>query len=303
MISCTVIFSVTIDGFFNIRNYVNILSNSAFIGILAVGESYCLISGNMDLSFESVAGYSAIFSAWLTGSSLSSSGFDMNPYLALALCLLVGMIVGFVNSYLILKLKISSFLATLSIYIVVKGLAITLTRGAGVSMLPDSFRLVQTIKIFNISLIPVIMIVIYIIFYFILENTQFGAHLFIIGGNIDAAYSFGVNVKSIISRVFLLSGALAALTGWLITAKANGANPTMASGMLMEVLAAVVIGGVSLKGGSGSLPGVFAGVLLLSSIRSALNIMAISPFITEVIRGLLVLFAIIIDSIKRLYLK
>lgn len=138
---------------------------------------------------------------------------------------------------------------------------------------------------------------------FILENTQFGAPLFIIGGNIDAAYSFGVNVKSIISRVFILSGALAALTDWLITAKANGANPTMASGMLMEVLAAVVIGGVSLKGGSGSLPGVFAGVLLLSSIRSALNIMAISPFITEVIRGLLVLFAIIIDSIKRLYLK
>lgn len=162
MISCTVIFSVTIDGFFNIRNYVNILSNSAFIGILAVGESYCLISGNMDLSFESVAGYSAIFSAWLTGNSLSSSGFDINPYIALVLCLLVGMIVGLVNSYLILKLKISSFLATLSIYIVVKGIAITLTRGAGVSMLPDSFRLAQTIKIFNISLIPIIMIVIYI---------------------------------------------------------------------------------------------------------------------------------------------
>lgn len=303
LILCIVIFSSTIDGYFNIRNYINILSNSAFIGILAVGESYCLISGNLDLSIESVAGYSAIFSAWLAGSSLSSSGFDINPYIALVLCLVIGMIVGLINSYLILKLKISAFLVTLSTYIIIKGLAITLTRGAGVSMLPRSFRLVETIKIFNISLIPIIMIVIYVIFHFILENAQFGAHLFIVGGNINAAYSFGVNIKSIIYRVFILSGVLSALSGWLITAKANGANPTMAGGMLFEVLAAVVIGGVSLQGGVGSLPGVFAGVLLLSSIRSALNIMAISPFITEVIRGLLVLFAITVDSIKRLFLK
>lgn len=303
LILCIVIFSSTIDGYFNIRNYINILSNSAFIGILAVAMSYCLISGNLDLSIESVAGYSAIFSAWLTGSSLSSSGFDINPYIALVLCLIIGMIVGFINSYIILKFKISAFLVTLSTYIIIKGLAITLTKGAGVSMLPDSFRLVQTIKIFNISLIPIIMIVIYVIFHFILKNTQFGAHIFIIGGNINTAYSFGVNVKSVIYRVFILSGALSALSGWLMTAKANGANPTMASGMLFEVLAAVVLGGVSLYGGVGSLLGVFAGVLLLSSIRSALNIMAISPFITEVIRGSLVLFAIIIDSIKRLFFK
>jgi ribose transport system permease protein len=303
LILCIVIFSSSIDGYFSIRNYINILSNSAFIGILAIAESYCLISGNLDLSIESVAGYSSIFSAWLTGTSLSSSGFDMNPYIALVLCLVVGMVVGFINSYLILKFKINAFLVTLSTYIIIKGLAITLTRGAGVSMLPGSFRLVETIKIFNISLIPIIMIVIYIIFHFILENSQFGAHIFIIGGNINAAYSFGVNVKSVITRVFILSGALSALSGWLMTAKANGANPTMASGMLFEVLAAVVLGGVSLQGGVGSLLGVFAGVLLLSSIRSALNIMAISPFITEVIRGLLVLFAILVDSIKRLFFK
>jgi len=303
LILCIIIFSSSIDGYFSIRNYINILSNSAFIGILAIAESYCLISGNLDLSIESVAGYSSIFSAWLTGTSVSSSGLNINPYLTLVLCLVIGIIVGFINSYLILKFKINSFLVTLSTYIIVKGLAITLTRGAGVSMLPGSFRLVETIKIFNISLIPIIMIVIYIIFHFILQNTQFGAHIFIIGGNINAAYSFGVNVKSVIIRVFILSGALSALSGWLMTAKANGANPTMASGMLFEVLAAVVLGGVSLQGGVGSLLGVFAGVLLLSSIRSALNIMAISPFITEVIRGLLVLFAILVDSIKRLFFK
>lgn len=302
LILCIVIFSSTIDGYFNIRNYINILSNSAFIGILAIAESYCLISGNLDLSVESVAGYSAIFSAWLAGGTLySSSGLNMNPYITLCLCLIIGIVVGFINSYLILKFKISAFLVTLSTYIIIKGLAIALTGGAGVSMLPDSFRLVDTIRFFNISLITIIMIVIYVIFYFILKNTQFGAHIFIIGGNINAAYNFGINVKSVIYKVFILSGLLSALTGWLMTARANGASPTMASGFLFEVLAAVVLGGVSLQGGVGSLTGVFAGVLLLSSIRSALNIMAISPFITEVIRGSLVLFAIIIDSVKRLF--
>jgi len=300
---CIVIFSSTINGYFSIENYKNILSNSAFLGILAVAESFCLISGNMDLSVESVAGYSAIFSAWLTGSSLSSSGFNINPFIVLVLCLAIGVIVGFINSYIILKFKINAFLVTLSTYIIVKGLAIALTGGAGVSMLPDSFRSVDTIKFLGISLIPIIMIVIYIFFHFILENTKFGAHIFIIGGNINAAYNFGVNVKSVIFKVFILSGALSALSGWLMTAKANGANPTMASGMLFEVLAAVVLGGVSLQGGVGSLLGVFAGVLVLSSIRSALNIMAVSPYITEVIRGSLVLFAILIDSIKRLFFK
>jgi ribose transport system permease protein len=103
--------------------------------------------------------------------------------------------------------------------------------------------------------------------------------------------------------VFMLSGTLAALSGWLMTAKANGASPAMATGYLFETLAAIVLGGVSLQGGFGSLTGVFAGVLVLSTIRSALNIMSVSPFITEVIRGCLVLFAILIDSIKRMFFK
>jgi len=304
LIFCIVMFSSLIPGYFNIINYINIISNAAFIGILAIAEAICLISGNLDLSIESVAGFSAIFSAWLSGvTAYSSSGLNLNPYITLVLCLVMGITVGYINSFLILRFKINSFLVTLSTYIIIRGVSITLTKGAGISMLPDSFRLVQTIKILNISLIPIIMIVLYIIFYFILENTRLGAHIFIIGGNINAAYNFGINVKGIIYKVFMLSGALAALAGWLLTAKANGANPTMASGMLFEVLAAVILGGVSLQGGFGSLIGVFAGVLVLSSIRSALNIMSISPFITEVIRGSLVLVAILIDSIKKLFFK
>lgn len=303
LVLCVILFSSLIPGYFSIVNYINILSNSTFLGILAIAEAYCLISGNLDLSIESVAGFSAIFSAWLSAHSLGSSGLNLNPYITLILCLVIGLIVGYINSFLILKFKINAFLVTLSTYIIIKGLAITLTSGLGLSQLPKSFRLVDTIRFFNISLIPIIMIVLYIVFYFILVNTQFGTHIFIIGGNKNAAYNFGVNVNRVVTSVFVLSGILAAFAGWLMTAKANGASPAMANGMLFEVLAAIVLGGVSLEGGVGSLTGVFAGVLVLSTIRSALNIMSVSPFITEVIRGCLVLIAILIDSIKRLFFK
>jgi len=136
-------------------------------------------------------------------------------------------------------------------------------------------------------------------FYFVLEKTRFGRHTFVIGGNINAAYNFGINVNRHLFRIFVLSGALSGFTGWLMAARAGGATPAMARGFLFETLAAVVIGGVSITGGFGSLTGVLAGVLLLSSMRSALNILAISPFITEVIRGLLVLAAIVLNSVKR----
>jgi ribose transport system permease protein len=301
LVLLVVIFSSTIDGFFSIRNYINIIYHSVFIGMLAIAESYCLISGNLDLSIESVAGFGAIFSAWLCGTSPFASGLNVNSFVGLLIIISIGALVGLINGFFILRLRIHSFLVTLSTYIIVRGLAVLLTGGKGVSQLPYFFRLVDTIRLFNMPLMVYIMLIFYIFFHFILENTRFGKHLFVIGGNINAAYNFGINVNRVLFRVFILSGIISGFTGWLMAARANGATPAIASGFLFEVLAAVVIGGVSLVGGVGSLVGVFAGVLILSSLHSALNILAISPFITEVVRGGLVLVAIVLDSVKRMF--
>lgn len=292
-------FSVTIDGFVSIRNYINIVYHSVFIGILAIAISYCLISDNLDLSVESVAGFAAIFSAWLCGNSTFASGYQINPYLGLLIVMGIGALVGTINAFFILKLNINSFLVTLSTYIIVRGVAVLLTGGQGVSRLPDSFRLVDTIRIIDVPLMVYLMFLFYIVFQFVLRRTRFGRHIYVIGGNKTAAYNFGINVHGTIFKVFILSGVLAGITGWIIAARTNGATPTVANGFLFETLAAVIIGGVSMTGGVGSLPGVIGGVLLLSSIHSALNILAISPFVTEVVRGLLVLVAIVLDSLKR----
>lgn len=300
LIVIIVMFSITIPGFVSVGNYINIVYHSVFIGILAIAVSYCLISGNLDLSVESMAGFGAIVSAWLCGSSIFASGYAVNPYLGLLVVMGMGALLGVINAFFVLKLNINSFLVTLSTYIIVRGIAVLLTGGQGVSRLPDSFRLIDTIRVLDIPLMVYLMFIFYFIFQYVLRSTRFGRHIYIIGGNPTAAYNFGVNVKGTILRVFILSGVLAGFTGWLIAARTNGATPTSANGFLFETLAAVIIGGVSMTGGVGSLTGVIGGVILMSSLHSAINILAISPFVTEVVRGLLVLIAIVLDSLKRL---
>lgn len=300
LVLALLLFSTTIDGFFSTRNFINIVYHSVFIGILAIAETYCLVAGRMDLSIESVAAFGSMLGAWLAGSSQFASGLHLaTPYTVL-IVLAFGCLVGIINGILVVRLKIDAFLVTLSMYITVRGLALWLTGGKGVSQLPTVFRLVDTVKIAGIPLMVYLMFLFYVVFFFILVNSRFGRHLFVIGGNVDAAYKHGIRVDSVLIRVFVLSGVLAAFSGLLMAARADGSSAAAATGFLFDVLAAIVIGGVSLQGGVGSLVGVFAGVLLLGSIRSALNILAISPFVTDIIRGLLVLFAIVLDSLKRM---
>ena len=300
LIAALVGFSIGIEGFMSPQNYVNVVYHSVFIGILAIAETYCLVSGQMDLSIESTAAFSAILSAWLAGSSRFASGLEIDPYVTLLVVIGFGCLVGLVNGLLVARLRINAFLVTLSTYIIVRGLALSLTEGKGVTELPPSFRLADTIQILGIPLMVYLMIAFYLVFFFILTRTRFGRHVFVVGGNATAAQNFGIDVRGMLYRVFMLSGAIAAVTGWLITARSAGATPNAATGFLFEVLGAVVIGGVSLNGGVGSLVGVFAGVLLFSVIHSALNILAISPFIADVVRGGLVLVAIVFDAVKRI---
>jgi ribose transport system permease protein len=294
------VFSIGIDGFLSTQNFINIIYHGVFIGVLAIAETMCLIAGKMDLSIESTCAFGAMLAAYLMGTSQFASGLHMATPFAVLIVLAFGCAVGLLNALLIVKLKIDAFLVTLAMYILIRGLAEWLTEGKGVSLLPASFRLVDTIQIMGIPLMVFVMLGCYLLFFGVLGYTLFGRQLFVIGGNIDAAYKHGVPVDRVIYKLFALSGMLAAFTGLLLAARADGATAAAATWFLFDVLAAIVIGGVSLNGGRGSLVGVFAGVLLLSVIRSALNILAISPFITDVVRGLLVMFAIVLDSAKRM---
>lgn len=300
LVAILVILSAAVPGFFQIGIFLNIAYQATFVGILAVGMSFCIIAGQMDLSVESVLAFSAMVAAYLSGLSTSASGLAWPGFASLAVVLGMGAMVGLVNAFFVVELRVTAFIVTLAMYIVMRGLALILTKARTIFDLPPGMRSVANTDVFGVPTLVVILIAVYVVFHVVLTRTPFGRHVYLVGGNPTAAFRAGIGVRRLTYKVFVLSGVLAAFTGWLLAARTNGATPNLGLGMLFEVFAAVVIGGVSLAGGVGWLSGVFAGALLLSAISTATNIIGLEPQYMQVIRGGLMLIAVLLDSLKRL---
>ena len=268
------------------------------MGILSVGLALVVIAGHMDLSIESVMAFAAMLAAVLVGQNGAGLGLDIPVWATLLLVLVVGAVVGAVNGVLVVRLKINAFIVTLAAYIGVRGLGLVLTGGRSVFGLPDGFRQVASTDVLGLPVLVFLLAAVYLVFHVVLTRMRFGRYLYMIGGNPTAPFRAGIPVGRVLIGVFVLSGVLSAFAGWLLAARTNGATANLGMGMLFEAFAAVVIGGVSLTGGVGRLSGVFAGVLLLSSIDTAINVMGLPPHYMQVIRGALVLAAVLLDSFK-----
>ena len=296
-------FSLTIKGFFSPENFINILYHSVFIGILAIGETYVLLSKRFDLSIESTAAFSGLISVWLCSTSARASGYLLSAWEALLIVMAIGALIGIFNGFFTIKMKVNSFLVTLASYIFVRAIAGEITSGYTMSGLPDSFTFIDRYTIFKIPLVVFLMLALYLIFEFILRRTAFGKHLYAFGENKSMAARAGINGKMISYRVFVIASMLAALTGWLIAAKTNGASVTIANNYIFEVFLVVVIGGVSFSGGQGRLMNVLAGCLILSIITNVLDIFAVSPFVYNVFIGLLIVPIASFNLLKSRLLK
>ena len=290
--------SLSIDRFFQIGIFINILQHATFVGIIAIGLSFCIIAGHMDLSVESVMAFSAMLAAWLAASRGSASGLELAPWLTLLIAIGFGGLAGAFNGVLVIRFRINAFIVTLATFIAIRGLGLVLTGGRSMYGLPESFRAVATTQFLGLPLLVLILVAAYVLFSILLRRTRFGRYVYLVGGNVIAPFRAGIDVNRVLYTVFILSGVLAACAGWLLAARTNGATANLGLGMLFEAFAAVVIGGVSLRGGIGQLSGVFAGVLLLSTIDTAINVMGIEPYYMQVIRGGLMLLAVLLDSAK-----
>jgi ribose transport system permease protein len=290
--------SLTIEHFFQVGIFINIAQHATFVGLLAVGLSFCIIAGHMDLSIESVMAFAAMLAAWLTASRGSPLGIAVPVPLAFLVVLLFGAAAGLFNAVLIIRFRINAFIVTLATYIAIRGLGLILTGGRSMYGLPDSFRSVASTDLLGLPLLVWILIATYAAFGAVLTRTRYGRYVYLVGGNPVAPFRAGINVERVVYTAFIISAVLAACAGWLLAARTNGATPNLGLGMLFEAFAAVVIGGVSLRGGVGRLSGVFAGVLLLSTIDTAINIMGLDASYMQVIRGGLMLVAVLLDSVK-----
>jgi ribose transport system permease protein len=303
LIVVLVAFSATIPNFLQIGILLNILEQSTFVGVIAVGLSLTLIAGQMDLSIESVMALSAMVVALTFGTGGAGGGLVLSPEwlalpVSLAMALAVGAAIGSANGLLVVKFGINAFIVTLASYIWARGIVVALSGGRSVYGLPDAMRIVAIQRIAGVPMLAWILILVYVVFAFVLNKTPFGRHLIMIGGNQTATYRAGIRVNRAVTAAFVLSGMLAGVAGWLLASRTAGATANLGIGMLFQAFAAVVIGGVSLRGGYGRLSGVFAGVLLLSSIQTAINVMGMPPHYTMVIQGTMVLVAVLLDTLK-----
>ncbi len=303
LITVLVIFSLTIPRYFQFGIFANILEQSTYVGVMAIGLAMVIISGNLDLSVESTAALSAMVTGLLFASSGIGLGIDLGPAIvmipvSMLIAVAVGTLIGFINGFFTVKIGMSAFIVTLASFIWVRGLVVAISGGRSAQSLAPEIRMIGIERLFGIPLLAWISVLCFVIFAFIMAKTPFGRYITLVGGNEAATFRAGIPSGRILWMSFVLAGALAGLAGWLLAIRTSGATANLGVGMLFNAFAAVVIGGVSLKGGIGKLPGVYAGVLLIYSIHTAINLMRLPAHWTQVILGLLVLAAVLLDTLK-----
>jgi ribose transport system permease protein len=299
-----VVFSILVPNYFQPGIFANVIEASSVLGVMSIGLALVIIAGHMDLSVESVAALSAMAVGIVFCSAGIGMGVQLHPEwlmvpASLLLALAVGGIIGAMNGFLIVRMKMNAFIITLASYIWVRGLVLAISGGRSAQDLAPAIRWFGIQRFMGLPLTTWIAVSCFVVFSLVMAKTRFGRHLIMIGGNETATFRAGIRVTRNLVIAFILAGAIAGLSGWLLAIRTSGATANLGVGLLFNAFAAVVIGGVSLKGGVGSLPGVYAGVLLLSSINTAINLMGLPANFTQVIHGLMVLAAVLLDTFKQ----
>lgn len=272
----------------------NILVQATVLGLLAIAISMIIILGDINLATVGTAGFSA-----LIGVMAMKAGLPVP--LAILVILIVGGIIGLTNGLIVTKLKANALITTLAMNMVLQGSLLAITGGSSITNLPDSYKYIAQGKIGIFPIMPVVLISAFIVFHIIWTRTQFGRALFAVGGNARGAYIAGINVDRVKIGAYVVSGIMSGLAGWLLSGYMGAVTASFGTTYEMSVIAAAVIGGVSLMGGKGSMPGVLAGTLLLTVIQVGLSILGIASTLITFAGGLMIFAAVLIDALRNLY--
>lgn len=281
--------------FLSLENINDMVTNTAILSILAVGMMLVLITRGIDLSIGAIIALSGMICAQIV------SNFNMHPVLILAIGVVIGVLCGVINGALIAKIGILPIIATLALMNIFRGITYRVSNGEWVSsyQMSDAFLNIATGKLFGINNLIVIAIVIFIVFYYIINHTITGRQIYAIGSNPDSAAVSGINQTKILVLVYGVMGGLSGLSGVLWVSKFASAQGDTASGYELTVIAACILGGVSIAGGSGKISGVLLGALLLGILQNALPLLNVSPFWQTGIQGFVILGAVILNTIVK----
>ena len=286
------VFSLINHNYFSLQNATNILYSATTVGLLAIGETFLIIGGHIDLSNSALAALAGVIMAMLIQG-------DNGMAWPVALVILIGAVVGLVNSALANIFNIQPFIATLAVASICEGVGYLLSDGRPVSVTNRSFINMGTFKLFDWLPVPaIILIVSFVVFGFILKKTTFGRKVYIIGGNAEAAHLAGINPKHISTVLYVISSAIGALVGIILAARMHTGAPTAAAGADFDAITAAVLGGVAFTGGKGTMVGCFAGLMIIQCFSTGLSVIGVSSFWQSVAKGLLLVMALVIDYFR-----
>ncbi len=294
-------FSILADGFLSRDNFWTVMRQISVNLCLSVGMTLVILTGGIDLSVGSILALSGAIMAGLLkhGSEIEA----LNLYVgygvpaAIAIGILVGASLGLFNGIMITRFRVPPFIATLAMLTIARGLTRLYTGGQAITGLGEPFVRIGSGRLLGIPNQFWIAAGIVVAAVVLLRKTRFGRYVYAVGGNEEAAKLSGLNVHRIKRTVYILSGALSAVGGLIATSRLNSATPIAGEGLELDSIAAVVIGGTSLSGGRGSVFGTVLGALIIGVLNSGLVIMGVDPFWHQVIKGLVILLAVIIDRL------
>lgn len=292
LVAVLVIFSILDPRFMSVGNIINISRQMSINMIIAVGMTFCMISGGFDLSVGSIGAMCGC----ITGLMMAATG---EIILSMMAGLAAGALTGLVNGLVIAKLRVNPFVATLGTMTTTRGIAMAITGGLIISDLPHAFNYIGIGFVYGIPLPVIYMIVIVIIGYIVLSRTEFGLNTYAIGGNVKAARLAGLKNDAMIIKIYTLSGFLSALAGIILTARVVSAQPGLMMTTNLDVIAACVVGGISLAGGVGSMGNTILGSILMATLFNGLNIIGVGYEWQLILVGGIIIFAVALDMVSR----
>jgi ribose/xylose/arabinose/galactoside ABC-type transport system permease subunit len=290
--------------FLTAGNFTNVLRQITFNTILAVGQTFVIITAGIDLSVGSLIELTGVVMATFANAAHLSGLALVAATLLVGLC--VGCGAGLVNALPVVRLNLPPFITTLAMMLMARGLAFKFSHGRPVGLDPhvsDAFNQIGTGTIFGVPLAVLWMAVIVVVFAIVLTRTRFGRYVFAIGGNEEAARLASINVRLVKTMVYVISGGCAAVSGLLLMARFSSGSPQTGIGSELQSIAAVVVGGTSLTGGRGSVVSTFFGALLIGLLNNAMNLLSIESYTQDVVLGAVILIAVVIDELRKRYLR
>lgn len=279
--------------FLTAANFINVAQESAALGAVVVAETLILLTGKFDLSLQSTYGLAPMVGAWLIASKEGQGlGIEWNPWIGIAVVLLIGLAVGAFNGFCVIKLGFNAFIFTLAMLILLAGIQVGIVNGRTIYFLPDVYTYLGAQSFLGVPISVWVTGAIFLLSALFLRYHRVGRAIYAIGGNTEAARAAGIHVDRIRIGVFIVAGVLAALAGLMTAGEVVAVTASQGNNLIFQVFAAAVIGGISLDGGRGRMVGALTGVILLALVSNILILSQIQPFWIDAANGLIILIAL-----------